>query len=66
MAEPSIQAGGWGAVINVDITVCPRPSRSTVTLVAIHHILEQTCTHMRYLQNLIRNCNDNTPNTSIS
>ena len=41
MAEPSIQAGGWGAVINVDITVCSCPPHSTVTLVPIHHILKQ-------------------------
>ena len=45
MAEPSIQAGAWAAVINVDITVCPCPPHSTVTLVPIHHILEQICTH---------------------
>jgi len=40
MAEPSIQAGAWGAVINVDITVCPCPPHNTVTLVPIHHILK--------------------------
>ena len=46
MAEPSIQAGAWAAVINVYITVFPCPPHRTVTLVPIHHILEQTlCIH---------------------
>jgi len=45
IAYPSIQARVWAAVINVDITVCPYPPRSTVTLVPIHHILKQKCTH---------------------
>jgi len=45
IAYPSIQAGVWAAVINVDITVCPYPPHSTVTLVPIHHILKQICTH---------------------
>jgi len=45
IADPSIQAGAWAAVINVDITVCSCPPHSTVTLVPIHHTLEKTATN---------------------
>ena len=63
IADPSIQAGAWAAVINVDITVCPCPPHSTVTLVPIHHILQQTYTlytsHTDGLKSYIIQCMNN-------